>query len=473
MADWASSVGCQFRVIGTSALLDHELPLHDSDEVGIARVLAGVQESIRDLRERAPAYLDDYGMHSYGRQEPLVECAAAAGVAAQIIRCATSADTHGRVISIPSDARITLQGLYTLLGTTLGVNLVLVGNRSRLNTLDRALQQRIGDLEQVFDISIGSVNDAAAVAALVQEVLVTRSTRIDQDRHEADTIWQTLERRTIDRDDRPLEYLVGGDGPPLIMINALGQGLKYWSRLLPLLACQHRVMIWQPRGLECDGAMTLEEQVADLEAIILTEHMTPAVLVGWCTGPKVAAAFCARRPDDVSAMIFLNPSFKCSSAPAQPDTDYERTIEPICRMVVQRPALAAAIRAALDKAVIPAARAADESEFERAEVVAAGLHPQLSNEVRVPFRSAQTFLRYAQQVVAFWDVDTRQRAAELQVPVLIVTGECDRVASPHGASAVAPMFPKSRLVELQGISHYGLYDRPELIASLIMDFLRE
>ena len=107
-----------------------------------------------------------------------------------------------------------------------------------------------------------------------------------------------LEPITIETPTGRLTYRRGGSfGPPLVLLNALGQGLEPWSRLLSQLS-PRRVLIWEMRG--AGGPLhpcLLDQHADDLAAIRQHESAQACHLVGWCTGAKVALRHCLRGGD--------------------------------------------------------------------------------------------------------------------------------------------------------------------------------
>jgi pimeloyl-ACP methyl ester carboxylesterase len=90
-----------------------------------------------------------------------------------------------------------------------------------------------------------------------------------------------------------------------------------------------------------------------------------------------------------------------------------------------------------------------------------------------PFRSEATVVRYARQLLDFWSFDVRPSAGRVRAPVLFVGAEHDSIASTAASRAMARLFPRARYAEVQGATHYCLYDRPALIAGLMEAFFRD
>src|SRR6185503_8297769 len=56
----------------------------------------------------------------------------------------------------------------------------------------------------------------------------------------------SFERRIADGTGGELVYHVGGaSGPTIAIVNAIGQGLHYWGRVMDELMGYHRLIIWE------------------------------------------------------------------------------------------------------------------------------------------------------------------------------------------------------------------------------------
>ncbi len=170
-------------------------------------------------------------------------------------------------------------------------------------------------------------------------------------------------------------------------------------------------------------------------------------------------------------MVMLSSSFKCEGSPAELDTDYEADFEPICRTLIQRPAMAASLVGPLGSASDGADPDPELPADELAAAVMAAMNRALRAEVRAPFRSAETLARYARQIHDFWSYDARARAPRVTAPVLLVASQHDRVASAETSRRAAGLFARGELVSVEGATHYALYDDPELIGELVEDFM--
>jgi pimeloyl-ACP methyl ester carboxylesterase len=89
------------------------------------------------------------------------------------------------------------------------------------------------------------------------------------------------------------------------------------------------------------------------------------------------------------------------------------------------------------------------------------------------FQTEATTRNYARQLLDFWSHDFAEKAATINVPVLFLSGEYDRIASPESAKSFAQLLPQAHFMQLQGATHYCIYDSPALVAELIEEFCRQ
>lgn len=69
------------------------------------------------------------------------------------------------------------------------------------------------------------------------------------------------------------------------------------------------------------------------------------------------------------------------------------------------------------------------------------------------------------------DLSRDRRLATCQVPTLVLWGSEDRVNRPSGGPLLARSMPRCDLYLAAGVGHWFQYERPELFARLVIDFL--
>lgn len=255
---------------------------------------------------------------------------------------------------------------------------------------------------------------------------------------------------------------IGHGQHSLFAVNALGQGTAFWLPLIERLSQKSRVVIWEMRSAEPDGQpVTFAEHCQDLHAILKQERPSRTHLIGWCTGAKLAAHYCRTHPGTVESMVFVSGSFKHPHRAGKLDSTYERNLQAILEAVVRQPSLAERLRVAFTSSV-------NVDIYNRPN---GDLPSELQYEMRRPFRDAQTLTIYARQHLEFWSHDETTTGTEVRVPILGIAGEHDEIISPAGFRTALSQFPLARYIEIPGATHHCFFERPDMVADLIEEFL--
>lgn len=357
----------------------------------------------------------------------------------------------------------------------------------QLNAIDALFDQRLMNfaehlgqpdreaIEQAYVAAgMASISSGLAPTEFCDLVAAARQTQLSE--HSAFTSHASnpLEIRTTHSGGREISYSsAGADGEAVVLLNALGQGPTPLSRLTAHLSPRFRVLSWQPGGLEnTESEISLLDHVADLEAIVEREALTKVHLVGWCTAPKIAAEFVQRHPDRVGSMTLLNMQVKRLENPLDFDTPYEVDFEALFSDLEQRPSTAAWVATSLtSRGSEPDPDGMMEAEADESEAVLATMNRHLRMPVLRPFRDADSTIRFARQMTDFWRYDISDVAGQVDVPVLLLSSEYDRIASPKASEWAHGLFPRARLVHAPGATHYFLYDRADVVARMIEWFV--
>lgn len=484
-----------YRIFRTSLVLgEGEGTTVRQDAGAFSRFLTVLHAFKAEIEERSPHYFDFHALRYFMSADPGINLVSAAWASEALLKVAGAEATVNSQFWVASSRNTPVSEICENLGIAYNLGLLPCANRAELNAVDRAFLERLEQAgcdvfpgnepaqKEFFALARMSaekpVLDSDALARVFESVRQKQDDSLAARRREVETLPNRLEARTIPRKDSELKYIAGGKGgAPVVILNALGQGLEYWYRLLNHLVPSHRVFIWEPRGTVAPlPPFGVADQVDDLEAVLNHEGIESCHLVGWCTGAKVAIEFYLRRPSSVKSITFLNGTLKCDGSPEELDSPYEHHLESLCRMMMKKPATAAAVRKTLNS------REAEENETDILETadleqmsvrVLSLMNGDLKASVLAPFRTAETTLNYAHQMVEFWTHDIRPKAAQVDVPVFLMSAEYDQVATPASSFAAAGLFTNARHVHVSGATHYCLYDRAEFVASLLAKFVAD
>ena len=116
-----------------------------------------------------------------------------------------------------------------------------------------------------------------------------------------------FEPRELDRLGTRLHYLVGGSGPPLVLVHGLGGAPSNWLRVAPALAAERRVVIPGLPGHGGSGALarpeSLDPYAEAVLAVLEHEDALPAPWVGHSLGGIVGLRAAVLRPDAVTGLV--------------------------------------------------------------------------------------------------------------------------------------------------------------------------
>jgi len=486
----------EHRIFITSQILTTRRSRLNQDSSAIMHFLSLLHSFKSEIEERSPQYFDFQALRCFAPPDATLNLITA-DTASELLVHVAQKDKSTRInFSIFGPQNIPFAALCENIGIAYGLSVLAVQDFNSLNAIDRIFHERLGNFYSDLTLKNGTAvlpdADAYEVAGIAPEraildeddqIALFELIRRGQDKElaackrRAAELPSKLLHKTITTRGLELNYYVGGfTGTPVVVLNALGQGLEYWYRLINLLLESHRVIIWEPRGtVSPSPPFGLCNQVDDVDAVLRQEGIDACHLIGWCTGPKVAIEFYLRRPSMVRSMAFLNGTFKCDGSPGELNSPYEQNLDSVCRMVVRKPAMAASvIKTFQDGAEETEGEILQETDPEQRSIaVLKRMNENLKAHVLAPFRTEETTVNYAHQLVDFWSHDVRPKAKDIKVPVLLIGTEYDQVATPEASAAAAMLFPDARYLHIRGATHYFLYERPEFVAGLLKAFFSD
>lgn len=275
-----------------------------------------------------------------------------------------------------------------------------------------------------------------------------------------------------------LNYYVGGRGnKTVVLLNAYGQGFGYWKKFIQAVSAHFRMILWVPRGNDWETvgiklATPQKVHADDLDLILAQEEIETCTLVAWCSGPKLALEYYSRYRHRVASMVFTAASFKGLPQHKALETTYEKNLEPLLETIEKFPGESEVVLEYL-KGILLAqdkrARSMEElSSLSHAELQKAlsAVNVSLQDMVLEPFH-ASNVLAYARQMRDFWKYDFLSSLKMVSIPVLLLGGDCDQIASQPLAKTVAAMIPQAQYLEVQGGTHYLQYDHWDLLAQAV------
>ncbi|MGC5015679.1 alpha/beta fold hydrolase [Streptosporangium sp. DT93] len=225
---------------------------------------------------------------------------------------------------------------------------------------------------------------------------------------------------------------------------------------LTALSSSYRCLVIQTRGTSerIEEPETFDRRGYDVghqvdDLLALTEELSTGSvhLMGICGGAAVALAAAARRPDRVGSVSLWHADLELGGQAKKSDHQIN-------------------LRALLDLG----GESRDTAAWLRDKLTSGpmtGVPERIGPLVVRPYATAELFYRYAKLTGATMHWDSRQTAAMVSLPCLIVTSEDDDTAHPDGSRRLAEIIPGARLVSAEHGNHLDAFRAtPEQVACL-------
>jgi 3-oxoadipate enol-lactonase len=263
-----------------------------------------------------------------------------------------------------------------------------------------------------------------------------------------------MTEHTLQRDHAPaLKYWVEGNGPAVMLIHGVGADASSWDEIVPLLTGNFQVLRFDLRGHggsgHVDASLTLDDFVRDVVDVLDACRVQAAHIVGFSLGGMIAQGLALQYPERVDRLILL------SAVAGRTDEERERVKSRLA--LLQSEGIAAISGAAQDRWFTPAF-------IER--------HPDLVRQ-RMEQLKQNHPQSYAAAYTVFSTSDLGDRLCAIRKPTLVATGEHDVGSNTRMARFMHAQISGSRLEILRGLRHSILTEAPDLVAKLVLEFLRD
>lgn len=279
--------------------------------------------------------------------------------------------------------------------------------------------------------------------------------------------------------DGPVHYLdFGGpaDGPLLVCVHGLGGSALNWAAVAPTLAQTCRVVALDLAGFghTLGGSRSTSVQANQrlLHRFLVEVVGTPAILVGNSMGGLISIRQAAQRPDTTAGLVLVDPALP-PEVRALPDPRVFATFAAFMVPVVgRRVAARPRDEASAEKRAHEMLRlcCADASRIPD-DVV--DLHLQLAGQ-RLEYPDVDSEMLTAAQSLV-WVLADRRRFAAMQraidVPVLLLHGDADRLINIGAARAAARANPHWQFEVAHGVGHVPQLEDPEWTVDKILGWL--
>jgi len=253
-----------------------------------------------------------------------------------------------------------------------------------------------------------------------------------------------------------LYYETHGEGPPLVLVAGLASDSQSWLPILPGLAAEHTVIVFDNRGAgrttPADAEITISLLADDCATLIEGLGHRRAHVLGHSMGGLVAQSLAVRHPETVDRLILVGTAAGISKR-------NERLLRD----------MASLFEAGADPAVWFRSLFAwlfTRRFFEDDAVVEEAVRYAL--EYPYP-QSPDQFRRQVDAAIRFEPVD----AGRIRAKTLVVTGADDLLLPPDEGRCLAERIPDARFLTISDAAHSVHMEAPGAFVEVVGQFLSE
>ncbi|KQY58216.1 hypothetical protein ASD11_00660 [Aeromicrobium sp. Root495] len=258
---------------------------------------------------------------------------------------------------------------------------------------------------------------------------------------------------------RTVSYVDYGAGDTVVLVHGLGGSWQSWLENIPALGARYRVIALDLAGFglsdplphESDMTAHVETVTGLLDSLALDD----AMVVGHSLGGLVTLCVAMWRPDRVRAVALVSGGgIPLSAARLALILQGFRLFS----LLIHLPGVASRVaRHAVLRRVLLGPALGDWRS----------MSPELAR-IAIPLMAAPGFVSTARiGAAALAAVDPRLVRAQ----TLMIWGENDRILPVHSARAMVRQMPDAQLVELPGIGHCAMFEVPDEVNRLLLEFL--
>lgn len=265
-----------------------------------------------------------------------------------------------------------------------------------------------------------------------------------------------LSARTATVDGLTIHYYEGGpaDGDTLVMIHGFGANRDNWLRMARHFTERYRVIALDLPGFgessKPDASYDVASQTERLHAFVTALNIEKPHLIGNSMGGHIAALYAARYPDQVSSIALLDNAGITSPRMSE-----------MFQMIDRGQPNPLVVRKAEDFGTL--------MDFVFVNP------PPLPDSLKRHF-AAQSMANQAHYDMIFTQlreqyVPLEPELPKIQVPVLVLWGDKDRVLDVSSIEVMKPLLQKPTVVVMKDCGHAPMIERPEETAQHYQAFL--
>jgi pimeloyl-ACP methyl ester carboxylesterase len=266
---------------------------------------------------------------------------------------------------------------------------------------------------------------------------------------------------------RRLRYVDVGQGQTLLMVHGVGASWKVWTRTMPALIAEHRLIVVDLPGFGrsemLQGNWGIDDYASALAGLLDLRGIEDVSAVGHSLGGLVCQRLAVGHPGRVNALVLVS----SAGAPVTPWTHRIFTMVSfglVPLALVPRPVLSGFVRKAMEIRVVRRellARAVHDPDVAPVELA--------SDLMSAVFSSAGT----AGAIRAGLRASRHNDLAAIRCPVLVLSGTEDRLIAVGASAQLVRQMPHARHEMWSSVGHHPMWERPDAFVELLQTFVRD
>jgi len=272
----------------------------------------------------------------------------------------------------------------------------------------------------------------------------------------------------------------GRPAPPIVFVHGLGGSHLNWCLIGPELAAGRRAVALDLHGFGLTPGSRATTDVRSnarlLDRFVREVTGGPVILVGNSMGGLISILQTAAEPETVRGLVLIDPALPVPRGKLDPQVTGQFLLYAVPglgelfvrRYLLRRPPEQAErqlreVCFADPSRADPALTAADIALIERRKPVSAH---QASVRAATSLVAARSLLRVLAQRRRYWEM-----MAGIDVPVLLIGGEDDRLVQAASMRQASARFPHWESVILAGVGHVPMLEVPGVVTGTVRDWL--
>ncbi len=256
----------------------------------------------------------------------------------------------------------------------------------------------------------------------------------------------------------------GGDLPPMVLVHGSNDSLHTFIPLTQRLRSRFRVITLDLPGHGLTGATPtgrydMAENIAAVRGVAQSLRLDRFILGGNSLGGSVSWRYALEHPEQVQALILLDPAgmpLRARETPPDSNLGFRLMQYPLGRW---------ALRGITPRRIV---RQSLEGSVANPAIVTDAMVDRYWELLRFPGNRDATMLRFSR---SFIDGAAAARIGEITAPALVLFGAEDRIIRPTAARSFGERMRDADVVVLDGVGHLPQLEVPDQTAAAIVDFL--